>query len=62
MLTGCKKSLLISVDDLRRLIEKAGGQFRAKVYSESVTFVASLAEVRNISAALIKAVLFNLNV
>ena len=62
MLTGCKQSLLISVDDLRRLIEKAGGQFRSKVYSESVTFVASLAEVRNISAALIKAVLFNLNV
>jgi hypothetical protein len=30
------------VDDLRRLIEKAGGKFEGHLYSESVTMVASM--------------------
>ena len=35
-------SYFISVDDLRRLIEKAGGKFEGQVYSESVTMIASM--------------------
>ena len=41
--------LLISVDDLRRLIEKAGGKFEGNLYSESVTMVASMESAGQVS-------------
>ena len=44
-----KISLLISVDDLRRLIEKAGGKFEGNLYSESVTMVASMESAGQVS-------------
>ena len=37
-------SPLCAVDDLRRLIEKAGGTFEAEVYSQSVTMIAGMDE------------------
>lgn len=39
----------ISVDDLRRLIEKAGGKFEGNLYSESVTMVASMESAGQVS-------------
>lgn len=39
-------SSFFSVEDLRKLIEKSGGKFESKIYSQSVTFVASMAQVR----------------
>ena len=35
-------SLIISVDDLRKLIEKSGQKFEASLFSESATLVASM--------------------
>ena len=35
-------AIFVSVDDLRRLIEKAGGKFEGHLYSESVTMIASM--------------------
>lgn len=34
----------MTVEDLRKLIEKSGGKFESKIYSQSVTFVASMAQ------------------
>ena len=35
-------SLIISVDDLRKLIEKSGQKFEASLFRESATLVASM--------------------
>ena len=50
--------LLISVDDLRRLIEKAGGKFEGNLYSESVTMVASMESAGQVSFIKLKIYLF----
>ena len=50
--------LLISVDDLRRLIEKAGGKFEGNLYSESVTMVASMESAGQVSFIILKIYLF----
>ena len=41
--------VFFSVDDLRRLIEKAGGKFEGNLYSESVTMVASMESAGQVS-------------
>ena len=46
------KYVSISVDDLRRLIEKAGGKFEGNLYSESVTMVASMESAGQVSSIL----------
>ena len=53
-----KNFLLISVDDLRRLIEKAGGKFEGNLYSESVTMVASMESAGQVSFIILKIYLF----
>ena len=50
--------LFISVDDLRRLIEKAGGKFEGNLYSESVTMVASMESAGQVSFIILKMYLF----
>ena len=42
-------SHFIPVDDLRRLIEKAGGKFEGQIYRESVTMVASMESPEEVS-------------
>ena len=41
------------MDDLRRLIEKAGGKFEGQLYRESVTMVASMESSDGVSIYII---------